>query len=297
MRKRNYDKFIDKASQILADGDMDRVAELVTGKMSAASGIAAKRISRSSNQVDLDAGFRGKTDFQLAYGHPGNGRFPLLVGEAKHFRTRPRMSRPWYEIAPNHLPELMQSLTGKLPTLAVAFCNYGMKVFRVDTLNGVSTISQSPPGPCYLDFSEPGAWDLAFEFWLEIAVLSVLPKRSTNIQKQAISIKVSDESPPNSRKRSHSKSPQPRNPKRSPSQTLNVKTSTGEIVKFRSINLEETLTRKELGSLQDTFEREEREAEEREEARFQMEFDRKPMDADDLSTAEASTPPWERKQI
>ena len=284
-----YDKFLDRATEVLA-GDFRRVARLFMNKWSAGTGFAAKLKPGSRSQIDPDAGIRSKTDFIIRYGHPYYGGKTLVADEAKFFEKRPNMARSWSDMKENHLPELMASLTGKLPTFAVATCNYGQKVFRVDTneTDGMSTIYQSPPGPCYLDFNDEGAWELAFEFWLEIAALAVLPEETPVLgDKRKLSARASDgpKSPRTPRKPSNS--PETRSPKKT---CLKVKTSTGGFVEFCSIDLETVFTSEELSQLQQTVEDERLEEEQRDEA-----IEGKFAYAEDLeSTIEGTTPPFAR---
>ena len=261
-----YLQFLREATKILAGGDFERSVEIKLNGLSAAGGVLAKH-KPGSNDVDPDAGYRGETDFVIPFGHKSYGGKTLLAGEAKFFRKRPNMTRPWYQLISNHLPDLMVSIVGQLPAFAVATCNFGIKTFAVQhTSEGTSSLSVSPPGDCYLDFREEGAWEKVFDWWLEIAALAVPPPndaRMAGTKKLKVAVvefgdALSGKSP---RKRQRSRSPEPKSPKR-----IGISSTTGFVVEFTSIDLEAILTPDELWQLKETCLRERKEAEERERA-------------------------------
>ena len=278
-----YNFFLIESTKILAGGDIHRQTEFRKNRKSAATGIVAKRKgSRSSKtlEIDEDAGVRGATDFQVAFGHSCYEGKTLLAGEAKFFfGKRPNMTRPWQELKPNHLPEVMQSMVGKMATFTIAVCDFGMKSFlvRPNSDGATSSIFMSPPGPCYLDFAEEGAWDLVFDWWLEIAALAVRPRQQPGkIQAQGMTVAttISDNSSNSSRsprKRQRTNSPDSQSP---PKKQLIVKGLTGHVIRFTGIDFGEILTPEESHSLDETFEKERKEEVEREEALHEAAYPR-----------------------
>ena len=224
-----YELFVSDASFILACGDWSRRVKPKKNRLCGPAGVLAKK-KPGLDAVDEDAGYRGKTDFEVKFGHEAYGGKVLMTDEAKFFEEKPDMTRPWIELVDNHLSEFMLSLVGKLATVAAATCNYGMKVVLVETPDGgASTLSASPPGEVYLDFDSTGAWEFAFDWWLEITALAVPPPSDGVHHRPA--------APPQNR-------------------TILTQTSAGHTVTFTSIDLEAVLTPKELDQIRAQFEKE-----------------------------------------
>ena len=253
--------FLFHASLLLSGGDVKRSIRLQLKVLAGARGIAAKQDPRTGD-VDQDAGFRGETDFVLPFGHPAYAGKILLAGEAKYSARRPNLSRPWHEVWPNHFPQLMGSMVGHLATVGVAICPFGMKTFLIQTPSpgGPSAFSVSPPGENFLDFSSPGAWDLAFEWWLEIAALAV-PPSCPKAFSPAVAVAVPATHPqatladPPSRLIAPVALPNNR--------TLYGVTRQGKRVEFASENLKETLHPDEYEKLLDSMRIERQQARER----------------------------------
>ena len=156
-------------------------ATIPQGRIAGARGILARR--GPEGEIDENAGYYGRTDRLVKFGHPDHENRTLLVAEFKFHLSRPS-NDVWFTQSNCQLAQLMVSLVGHFSMFGLAMSNYGLKVLMMEPPQdpeGMTEFSIWPPGLQNLDYH--ASPEDAFEFFLEVLRLSANRRTDTQVPK------------------------------------------------------------------------------------------------------------------
>ena len=114
--------------------------------MSGARGLLCKRTSEGN--IDEDAGFIGRSDLKIQFGHPEYSAGDTMIeAEFKNLAVRDNLA--WYDQHNSLLAQILQPLIGEHAFLSAAILSNGLKVIMLEDPQSCEEFHQMhlwPPG-------------------------------------------------------------------------------------------------------------------------------------------------------